>query len=233
MYKMLIVILITFCMTGCNDDKNTNTKIHLDGKKLLEQKCSRCHNPAFPPKDFKNEKAPSFMTMSFHFHNWMKGNSEYEKMSQFVEFAKDYVTNPTVQKSYCPPDMLKQYGLMPSQKGKVTSDEIAAIIKYIYKNYTPEKLAKKQEALEKLHALPKGEQIAIKYKCITCHRVDKDLVGPSFQNIAKRYKNDQNSIENSIKYGAKGKWEKFKSFMPPFHNINKNDLEELSKWILN
>ena len=234
MNKVNFIILILLVFIGCsNNKKQIKNNSNLNGKKLLIQKCSRCHNLAFPPKNFKDEKAPPVMTISFHFHDWMKGYNDESKMVKFISFAQDYVINPSKNKAYCPPDMLKHYGIMPSQKGKVTKEEIKAIAKYIWINYTFKKLSEKESKLKKFNSLPKGEQIALKYHCMTCHRKNKNIVGPSFKNIAKRYKNNINIIKTSIKKGSKAKWKNTKAIMPSFNNISNKDLNQISQWILN
>ncbi len=68
---------------------------------------------------------------------------------------------------------------------------------------------------------------------MTCHRKNKNIVGPSFKNIAKRYKNNINIIKTSIKKGSKAKWKNTKAIMPSFNNISNKDLNQISQWILN
>ncbi len=233
--KNIILLSLLLLFYGCDNKAKINTTkptIKLDGKSLVQSKCSKCHNIDFPPKDFKDEIAPAIMTISFHFNDWFKAPSDTEKLEKQLDFISDYIINPTVEKSYCDKTMLKKYGLMPSQKGNVTTDEIRAIGKYIFKNYTQEKLSKKEEALEKLHSLPIGEQITIKYHCSSCHKIDKNLVGPSFQSIGLKYKNDLNRIKTSIKNGSKNTWKISRgATMPSFSTISDEELNNLAKWM--
>ena len=233
--KVLIPVLVLFSGCGDKEKKTTTHKstVKLDGKLLLQQKCSSCHNIDFPPKDFKNEVAPPMMTISFHFNDWFKANSDSEKLLKQQDFVEDFVLNPTREKSYCKKEMLDKYGLMPSQKGKVTKDELRAIAKYVFTQYTPTKLSKKEEALEKLHSLPKGEQLTIQYKCISCHSKTKQKVGPSFSSIGKKYYKDKTHITNSIKNGSRNIWKESKgATMPQFKNIDQKDLNTIASWIM-
>ncbi len=53
------------------------------------------------------------------------------------------------------------------------------------------------------------EALAKQSGCLTCHSVAKKLVGPSFQEIAAKYKGDASAratLVASIKSGSKGKW---------------------------
>jgi cytochrome c len=123
---------------------------------------------------------------------------------------------------------------MPSQKGKVTQDELEAIAEYMFAHYTVKNLTEAQAAINRLKKMPAGKRLAIQKNCLTCHRVDKDLVGPSFVKIAKCYKGDVLYIAQQIKSGSKGKWQAFHgAVMPPFKD--KTSLEEreiLAKWIV-
>ncbi|MEW5755975.1 MAG: c-type cytochrome [Pseudomonadota bacterium] len=53
------------------------------------------------------------------------------------------------------------------------------------------------------------EALAKQSGCLTCHSVAKKMVGPSFQEIAAKYKGDaaaKDTLIASIKGGSKGKW---------------------------
>ena len=227
------VTLLLFCLiifSGCEQKEKPN----LDGKKLLQEKCSQCHNLDLPPKTFKDEKAPPMMAVAFHIKDFIPAANESEKIPKAIDFVKDYVINPSAKKSFCDKKSLESYGVMPSQKGKVTQDELEAIAKYIFAHYTVKNLTEAQAAINRLKKMPAGKRLAIQKNCLTCHRVDKDLVGPSFVKIAKCYKGDVLYIAQQIKSGSKGKWQAFHgAVMPPFKD--KTSLEEreiLAKWIV-
>jgi cytochrome c len=79
------------------------------------------------------------------------------------------------------------------------------------------------------HASP---ELAAKSKCMTCHQMDKKALGPSFKEIAAKYKGEKNAeatLVDSMLKGAKGKWGKIP--MPP-QKIAPVDAQKLSKWIL-
>jgi len=80
-----------------------------------------------------------------------------------------------------------------------------------------------------VHASP---ELAAKSKCMTCHQVDKKMLGPSFKDIGAKYKGYKTAeamLTDSILKGAKGKWGKIP--MPP-QKIAPADAQKLSKWIL-
>ena len=228
LYKIVLTISLVFFINGCDNEP----KKHYDTKKLLEQKCAICHNTDMPPYTFEDEKAPPMMAVAFHVVNFVKTNDESQRILKAKEFVNDYVMNPSAKKSFCDKESLKSYGVMPSQKGKITQDELEAVTTYIFKHFTQENLLKAQKEKREFDALPAGKKLALKYKCLGCHRVDKKIIGPSFKDIAKKYPHAKEYIMKSIKNGSKGKWKNSNgAVMPPFKILNDKELETLSKWI--
>jgi len=224
--KTLSLALILLLL-GCNNQDNTPK---LDGKKLLEQKCSKCHNLDMPPFTSEDEIAPPMMAVAFHVHSFVKPKDESQRTPMAIAFVTDYVQNPALDKSFCDKESLKRYGLMPSQKGKVTIAETKAIASYAFSHYTTQNFLKVQKEKAAFDNLSDGEKLALKYKCLGCHKLDVDTVGPSFTAIGQRYKNTQEIIEKSIKNGSSKKWGS--RVMPAFKELSKEELQTLSSWIL-
>ena len=227
--KLFIASSVLFFLAGCQEKHHLN----LDGKKLLEQKCSQCHNLDLPPKTFVDEKAPPMMAVAFHIKDFIKATNESEKIPKAIEFVKDYVVNPSASKSFCDKESLKSYGVMPSQKGKVTQDELEAIAEYMFEHYTVQNLTQAQALANKLAQMPEGKRLALKYKCLGCHKSKRDLVGPSFAKIAQRYKATPQKMQKSIAEGSSGKWEGYRgALMPAFgEKITPQEQEILIQWI--
>lgn len=75
--------------------------------------------------------------------------------------------------------------------------------------------------------------LAKKSNCLACHAVDKKLVGPSYQDIAKKYagqKDAEAKLADKVKKGGKGVWGEVP--MPPNANVKDADIQTLVKWIL-
>jgi cytochrome c len=75
-------------------------------------------------------------------------------------------------------------------------------------------------------------QLAQKNACMACHAVDKKIVGPSYQDVAKKYtgKMDAAALAKSIKAGGSGKWGPVP--MPAQAALSEADALTLAKWIL-
>jgi len=220
-------LVVALLLLGCNSQEN---RVKYDGKKLLEQKCKKCHNLEMPPFTSQDETAPPMMAVAFHVHSFVKPKNESQRTPMAIAFVKDYVQNPALDKSFCDKESLRRYGLMPSQKGELTIDETEAIASYVFSHYTPKNLLKIQKEKAEFDKLSDGEKLAIKYKCIACHKIEVDTVGPSLKAIAKRYENSSEKIEQSIKNGSRKKWGK--RIMPAFKELSKEEFQTLSDWVL-
>jgi cytochrome c len=85
-----------------------------------------------------------------------------------------------------------------------------------------------------LYAVPAqaSQELATKSKCMACHQVDKKMLGPSFKDIAAKYKDTKDAdamLTEGILNGSKGKWGKIPM---PAQKISPEDAKALAKWIL-
>lgn len=68
--------------------------------------------------------------------------------------------------------------------------------------------------------------------CVACHAVDKKIVGPSYQDVAAKYKGDAGAVDKlaaKIKAGGKGVWGEIP--MPP-NNVTPDEAKKLATWVL-
>jgi cytochrome c len=75
--------------------------------------------------------------------------------------------------------------------------------------------------------------LAKKSNCMSCHMVEKRVVGPSFQEVAKKYAGNaeaQKILFEKVKKGGKGGWGEIP--MPPNGHVKDADIETLVKWVL-
>lgn len=75
-------------------------------------------------------------------------------------------------------------------------------------------------------------ELAQKHACLACHAVDKKVVGPSYQEVAKKYAGQadaQAKLAASIKAGGAGKWGPVP--MPAQPQVPEADLKALAAWI--
>ena len=84
-------------------------------------------------------------------------------------------------------------------------------------------------------ALPASanEELAKKHACFACHSTDKKLVGPSYKDVAAKYRADKGAeakLVEKVKKGGTGVWGQVP--MPPNAAVPDADLHTLVKWIL-
>lgn len=78
-----------------------------------------------------------------------------------------------------------------------------------------------------------GLRIARSNACMGCHAVDHTLVGPSFQQIAARYKNDPQAVAKlvkKVKDGGSGVWGVIP--MPSHPRMSDADVRSVVEWVL-
>ncbi len=91
-------------------------------------------------------------------------------------------------------------------------------------------------ALAALAAAPAAfaqEALAQKSGCLACHSVDKKIVGPSYKEVANKYRNDKGAeakLVDKVKKGGQGVWGPVP--MPPNSQVSDADIKSLVKWVL-
>lgn len=78
-----------------------------------------------------------------------------------------------------------------------------------------------------------GLALVAKSDCLTCHKVDEKMTGPSYKEIAARYEATDANIQmlaGKIIQGGKGNWGEI--MMTPHTNLSQEDAETMVKYIL-
>ncbi len=78
-----------------------------------------------------------------------------------------------------------------------------------------------------------SSQLATQKACLACHTVDKKLVGPSYQDVAKKYAGQKDALAvltKAIKAGGSGKYGAVP--MPPQPALSDADAKTLATWVL-
>mgnify|MGYP001765459700 CR=1 FL=1 len=77
------------------------------------------------------------------------------------------------------------------------------------------------------------EALAKKHNCLACHQVDKKSVGPSYKDVAAKYKGQADAaakLAAKVKKGGQGAWGAVP--MPPNAAVPDADIDKLVKWVL-
>jgi cytochrome c len=76
-------------------------------------------------------------------------------------------------------------------------------------------------------------ELATKSNCTACHAVDKKVVGPSYKEVAAKYKGNAKAeamLIEKVKKGGVGTWGQVP--MPPNAAVKDDDIKTLVKWVL-
>jgi cytochrome c553 len=118
----------------------------VDGEQVFDQNCASCHIKMITKtelkKIFKTVKAPPMIEVS----NQLKKNIKIVEdiddeihRAVTIAFIKDYVIYPDLDKSMCEAMALEKFDLMPSQKGKLSEEELNAVAAWVYDYYQGKK----------------------------------------------------------------------------------------------
>ncbi len=78
-----------------------------------------------------------------------------------------------------------------------------------------------------------SEDLAKQKACLTCHAMQTKVIGPSFADIAAKYKSDKDAdtkLAAKIRAGGSGVWGQIP--MPPNAAVSEAEAKTLAKWVL-
>lgn len=78
-----------------------------------------------------------------------------------------------------------------------------------------------------------SEKLAQSSGCMTCHSVDRKVIGPSYKEIAAKYRSDKGAEANlvkKVKAGGSGVWGP--TPMPPNAHVKEEDIKAIVTWIM-
>jgi cytochrome c len=78
-----------------------------------------------------------------------------------------------------------------------------------------------------------SEKLAQSSGCMTCHAIDRKVIGPGYKEIAAKYRSDKGAEANlvkKVKAGGSGVWGP--TPMPPNAHVKEDDIKAIVTWIL-
>ena len=78
-----------------------------------------------------------------------------------------------------------------------------------------------------------NEELALFFFCLACHSVDKKVVGPSYKEVAAKYRGDKSAegkLVDKVKNCGAGAWGQVP--MPPNASVPDGDVKALVSWFL-
>lgn len=131
MKKILLFLWSAVLLSGASQE----------GYEVYKNKCSKCHiediSRAEVMKNFSKIKAPPMVEVANKLKNNIIIADEDEDVHRQVVilFIKNYIDNPNIEYTMCEPMAVERFGVMPSQKDKVSEREKQAVAEWIYDHY--------------------------------------------------------------------------------------------------
>jgi len=102
-------------------------QLFADDTALLEDKCGSCHaTSSHTIGKISEMKAPPMWGM-------MKMvNKRYSNHEEAKDYIRGFVFEPHEKNMIFPHASIERFGLMPSQKGKITTEELERVLKVLY-----------------------------------------------------------------------------------------------------
>lgn len=91
----------------------------------------------------------------------------------------------------------------------------------------------KSPAMALAQASPNPADLAKSRGCLACHATDRKIVGPSFKDVAAKYKDDVGAaarLAEKIRRGSTGSWGSIP--MPPNSALSQTEAAALAEWVL-
>ena len=76
-------------------------------------------------------------------------------------------------------------------------------------------------------------ELARRKACLSCHAIDKRIVGPAFKEVAARYRSQagiEAKLVEKLRRGGSGSWGPLP--MPPNPELAEADASALVRWVL-
>jgi len=77
-----------------------------------------------------------------------------------------------------------------------------------------------------------SQELAVKKNCLTCHAIDKKVVGPAYNDVAKKYAGQDVTAKlvTKVMKGGAGVWGAVP--MPANPQVNESEAKQLVSWLL-
>lgn len=184
-------------------------QLHLSSFTLIAMLCAcqpESSTPAVPPSSSTTNttatvKVASALAATVEVASEVIVTPEKTKVLTPVVTRPSELTNKTVTKS--------QAVAPPVAPPPPVVEVVAAVEKVAPVVPTPAISAKSETQNTKVLAEADALQLAKKSGCLTCHAIEKKLVGPAWRDVATKYRGDAgapSALEGKVAKGGKGAW---------------------------
>lgn len=115
----------------------------------------------------------------------------------------------------------------------IAPERVAVNIDYFPEGYDQVQLAQGHRSADAAALVAKGRKLITDSDCFACHKINEKSIGPSYIEVAKKYKEEEEAIDklsDKIINGGSGVWGE--TAMAGHPQLSKDDAEEMVKYIL-
>jgi cytochrome c len=115
----------------------------------------------------------------------------------------------------------------------IAAERVAVSIDYFPEGYDQVHLAQGHRSADAAALFARGKKLITGSDCLACHKVNEKSIGPSYVEVAKKYKADAEAVgklSDKIINGGSGVWGE--TAMAGHPSLSKEDAEEMVKYIL-
>ena len=143
-------------------------------------------------------------------------------------------------RSFYEPGAMLQYSVLVEDRedgsiknGGIPPELVATTIDYLETGFDITSIAQGHQSAKQQTEYAKGKTLIDRSDCKTCHAVDRQINGPSFEAVAERYRKDEFAVRNLSKKvikGGAGNWGQV--VMSAHPQVSEEDAGEMVRWIL-
>ena len=115
----------------------------------------------------------------------------------------------------------------------ITADEVAFSIDYLAEGFDKNIIAMGHRSADAQVVVARGRRLMDDTDCMSCHKIDSKSIGPSYEDIAKKYRGDKEMpavLASRIINGSSGVWGQ--TAMAAHPNITPEDAGEMVDYIM-
>ncbi|MES1215119.1 MAG: c-type cytochrome, partial [Bacteroidota bacterium] len=117
--------------------------------------------------------------------------------------------------------------------GKIKKDLVAVNFDYVPEGFDPIAIAQNHRAADEKTGFSAGLYLINANDCKSCHMIDKKSVGPAYNDVSEKYKNDPKAVSNlssKVIHGGGGVWGEHAMAAHP--KLSQQQAETMVKYIL-
>lgn len=119
------------------------------------------------------------------------------------------------------------------EDGRIAADQVAVTADYLKEGFDLVAIAQGHRSADASVAHAAGKRLVEAGTCLSCHQLDQTSIGPSYRQVAQKYRDDAGAVEHlagRIREGGAGAWGDV--VMPPHPQLSEAEARQMAAYIL-